>query len=191
VSQPGAIAVGDLNGDGMLDVVLFQYPDSNQGFSLYALFGNGNGTFKSPQMIASVPSPTRCTTDPVLSDFNGDGIIDLAICTSTQIGILLGRGDGSFQPPVFYTVSSTSGGDFSYAAGDFNSDGKTDLVVSRVGDFQFLLLLGNGDGTFQTPQSINVGQSDGETGIVVGDFNSDGLLDFVFQNNGMVVYTQK
>jgi hypothetical protein len=78
-------------------------------------------------------------------------------------------------------------GEFSFAAGDFNSDGKTDLIVSETGvKDQFGILLGNGDGTFQplTPVKIPGPFASGELGIATGDFNSDGLLDFIFQLGG-------
>jgi hypothetical protein len=129
-----------------------------------------------------------------VNDFNGDGKFDLAFCNNSQIGILIGNGDGTFKGPVFYDAGQQ--GDFNFAAGDFNSDGNTDFIVSHDGlDNNFFILLGNGDGTFQPEKMVKLpGPPDnGENGIVVGDFNSDGLLDFVFQPGGfgLAVYVQK
>ena len=128
-----------------------------------------------------------------VSDFNGDGKLDLAFCDSSQIGVMLGNGDGTFQPPTFYTADSTGSRQFAFAIGDINSDGKQDLLVSEYANStnpQLAILLGNGDGTFQPPQMSSAIES--ELGIVVGDFNSDGLPDFIFQSDkGMNVFLQQ
>ena len=76
-------------------------------------------------------------------------------------------------------------------APDFNSDGKTDLLVNYPISFTQIetkLLLGNGDGTFRHGELVNLpGSSDYDAGsIATGDFNSDGLLDFIFQEPGEV-----
>ncbi len=104
----------------------------------------------------------------VVSDFNGDGKLDLAIATSSPnvVRIFLGRGDGTFQSPVLYPFSGITGNGI--FVGDFNRDGKVDLIVAQS------LLLGNGDGTFQP--AMNLGTL--LTGVsAIGDFNQDGKLD--------------
>ena len=234
---PFAIVAGDYNGDGKLDAIALEG-------GIYVFLGNGDGTFRRPLYDANVPG-----YDFVSADFNGDGILDLAILRETEIEILLGNGDGTFRlrtisipqdfgcgfgPPILVTDFNADGkadlaycerdqnngkiwvllgnGDgtfkkpvsypiknglysFSFAAGDFNSDGNTDLVVSYItfNSSVFELLLGKGDGTFQKPKSVNLhAVYNAEEGIVVGDFNSDGLLDFIFQQPGDVsVFTQK
>ena len=187
-------AVGDFNGDGILDVAVFG--DNGVDFPIFIFLGKGDGTLQKPKTITRTPH--SCGVPPMLvSDFNGDGKLDIAFCTETSIGILLGNGDGTFQKPVFYGVyfQGSGSGSFAYAAGDFNSDGKTDLIVSHTGlDTRFFILLGNGDGTFQPKTQIATPpRYSGELGIVTGDFNSDGLLDFVFQLGGfgIEVYPQK
>jgi hypothetical protein len=81
------------------------------------------------------------------------------------------------------------------SVGDFNSDGNTDVIVSQIGTpAKFEVLLGVGDGTFRTAKKVQLnGGAAGENGVVVGDFNSDGLLDFVLETGlaGIVVYLQK
>lgn len=131
-----------------------------------------------------------------VADFNNDGNLDLAICGQTSIGILLGNGDGTFQPAVFYKVGHA--GNFTFAVGDFNSDGTPDLIVSRFpagNDYhQFSILLGNGDGTFGPNSVVPLEQGFwSEWPIVTGDFNSDGLLDFVLEPAfpPFAVYLQK
>jgi hypothetical protein len=131
-----------------------------------------------------------------LSDFNGDGKLDLAFCDSSQIGVMLGNGDGTFQPPIFYTADPLNQGQFTFAIGDINGDGKPDLLVSEYQDStnpQFVVFLGNGDGTFQAPLTVSIAQvPEAELGIAVGDFNSDGLLDFIYQSEGgMDVFLQQ
>jgi FG-GAP-like repeat len=189
----GMIA-GDFNGDGKLDLILYQV-----GINLYFLEGNGDGTFRTPKQIASFPGNVGCGGNGIqydlqLGDFNGDGKLDFAFCDQTQIGVLLGNGDGTFQPAVFYSAGTQ--GQFAYAIGDINSDGNQDLLVSQYqgnSNFTLAVLLGKGNGTFQAAQNVSIPQIPAaELGIVVGDFNSDGLLDFIFQTGGgMEVFIQE
>jgi hypothetical protein len=83
--------------------------------------------------------------------------------------------------------------DFQFAAGDFNSDGRTDFIASQANHSpDFAVLLGNGDGTFQRADTMELPAAT-EEGIVLGDFNSDGLLDFVLKTpgDGLSVFVQQ
>jgi len=102
--------------------------------------------------------------DVQMADFNGDGKLDLAVVdfdggTST-VNVLLGKpvglgnADGTFQPALTF---ATGTGPQSLAVGDFNKDGKLDLATANAGDVS--VLLGNGDGTFQAPTSISLGDA--------------------------------
>jgi hypothetical protein len=122
------------------------------------LMGNGDGTFQSPQVIAMVNDAQPCGFEATLKigDFNGDGNPDLSFCTNSQIGILLGNDDGTFQSPVFTTAGVNAL--FTYTGADINSDGKPDLLVSqydKANNPQFVAFLGDGTGTF-LPETITL-----------------------------------
>ena len=108
------------------------------------------------------------------ADFNGDGRLDLAVFNNfyNSASVLLGKGDGTFQPAL---TSTTGDGPQSFAVGDFNGDGKLDLVTANTYDVS--VLLGNGDGTFGAPSSIGLGLQSYPSSVAVGDFNGDGKLD--------------
>ena len=107
-------------------------------------------------------------------DFNGDGILDLAVTNSNDgtVSVLLGNGDGTFKTAVNYAVGVTP---FGIAVADLNHDGKLDLVVANYGDNTVSVLMGNGDGTFQPARSYAAGSR--PVTVAVGDFNGDGKLD--------------
>jgi hypothetical protein len=198
--DPFAIVEGDFNGDGILDLVAESGP--RVGFAEITLSaGIGNGTFQADQVITAINGTDSqfvpvCTGRTLYAaDFNNDGKLDLAYCNESSIGIMLGNGDGTFQPTVFYKVGYE--GAFTFAVGDFNSDGYTDLVVSHYPtnnyDHQFSVLLGNGNGTFGPKTVVLLQGSNVSVGpIGTGDFNSDGLLDFVLEPPSVpfVVYLQ-
>jgi hypothetical protein len=117
----------------------------------------------------------------VTGDFNDDGNLDLIVVVyqreggdppSLSYSVLLGNGDGTFQPPAFYSVGGASGPNYpaSVVVGDFNNDGKLDFAV----DLSNSLFLGNGDGTFAAPIYMS---DQGADLLVSGDFNGDGKLD--------------
>ncbi len=181
-----SIAVADLNGDGKLDVVIFHFDAPNQ--FLRILLGNGDGTFTTGADYAIDDSPMFPRASPVvIADFNRDGKPDLAVIHSStsSIDIMMGNGDGTFAAPIGYPVGTgitdPGVGVTLLTAGDFNGDGKPDLLsYSQAYDTQTLsVLLGNGDGTFAAaltypaslPPSVNFDS------MVVGDLNGDGKLD--------------
>src|SRR5262249_54611808 len=117
--------------------------------------------------------------------FNGDGQLDLGIAGvgSNTIAILLGRGDGTFDPAADY---STGANPFAIVIGDFDGDGILDLAVANRNDGAqgtVSVLLGNGDRTFQPAANFPVVAP---RAIVAGDFNGDGQLDLAIANfNGL------
>jgi hypothetical protein len=173
--MPDQIAVADLNADGHLDLVTANVNASTAS----VLLGRGDGSFQPGVDYPVGESPVSVA----IADFNGDGKLDLAIANqgAAQFGnvsVLLGNGDGTFRP-----ASMTNVGSYylhGVVAGDFNNDGKIDLAVASGDNFtgSAMILLGNGDGTFQTPStSFAVGYI--PSFIAAGDFNGDGKLDVV------------
>jgi FG-GAP-like repeat/Abnormal spindle-like microcephaly-assoc'd, ASPM-SPD-2-Hydin len=139
-------------------------------------------TTPSSAIVLSVPSAFATGATPqsvAVSDFNDDGKLDLAVANSNgnNVSVLLGNGDGTFQPAVNYGAGSNP---FSVAVGDFNGDGKLDLAVANESSNNVSVLLGNGDGTFQA--AVHYATGSAPESVAVGDFNRDGKLDLVVTN---------
>src|SRR5215472_13944906 len=133
---------------------------------------------------ASYPAPGINSTSPVApivtTDLNGDGIPDVVMLGPASSGwvlsIFLGRPDGSFAPRLDYSVQAITG-QASFTVGDFNGDGKADVIfINSAGASIFL---GNGDGTLQPPVLLNQNIASGYSAGPSGDFNGDGKLDLL------------
>jgi len=170
-ATPLALATGDFNADGKLDLVVANLYSSDVSVFL----GKGNGTFE-PAVNYNVRSDPYSVA---LGDFNGDGRVDLAVVNdgSNSVSVLLGKGDGTFQAALNY---GTGPQPTSVAVGDFNRDGKLDLAVTSFASDTVSVLLGNGDDTFRTALSYGAGTQ--PWSVAVGDFNRDGRLDLAVAN---------
>jgi hypothetical protein len=156
VCTVNGMALGDFNGDGKLDIAYLCNTSGNQP-QLFVMLGNGDGTF---QFTSSVPLQAPFSQYVLAADFNGDRKLDLATVggagSGSDLTILLGNGDGTFQAPVTYGAQDLFG---EVVAGDFNADGKLDIAetVTEGGNQGGLVLfLGNGDGTFQNLTQFNL-----------------------------------
>jgi hypothetical protein len=189
-----SIVVADVNGDGKPDLLIANLvANNNTNYSaVNVLLGNGDGTF---QIAVPYNSGGNTSTSVAVADVNGDGKPDLLVanlcvssndCTSGSVGVLLGNGDGTFQTAVPY--SSGGYGAYSVAVADVNGDGKPDLLVANLcttGDDGCTntngvlgVLIGNGDGTFQTPLRYYAGGL-WSYSVAVADVNGDGKPDLI------------
>ncbi|MGD0696242.1 MAG: FG-GAP-like repeat-containing protein [Terriglobia bacterium] len=168
-SSACALALGDFNGDGKLDLAVVDYGGSNVTIQL----GNGDGTFT--QAPGSPVTTGHNSHSIAIGDFDGDGRLDIAVGNDLSVTVLLGNGDGTFTQAIGSPILLYSSTDF-VAVGDLNGDGKPDLVVLDAADDKLMILLGNGDGTFTlSGQSPATGLAPVQ--VVLGDFNGDGKLD--------------
>jgi len=163
---PAAVAVADLDGDGVLDVAT---ADSS-GDMVSVLLGDGTGGFTAASQFAT----GSAAGDIAVGDFNGDGKKDLvtANAAADTVSVLLGDGNGAFGPKTDFATGSRP---WAVAVGDFNGDGKQDLVTADFGDGAVSVLLGTGSGAFLARTSVVTGPNC--NGVAVGDFDADGHAD--------------
>ncbi len=182
-------AVGDLNGDGNIDITaLYESPYNEGVLGYYVALGDGTGQFPK---VTFTPTGTD-VTQLALADFNGDGALDLALGstpdgTNPSLEVLLNDGKGNFGTLPPSVISSTEV-PIVLSAADINQDGKIDLVMSTEGyyspdsgqDFTesgIAIYPGNGDGTFG--QRSLISEQGVAADITVADFNGDGLPDIL------------
>jgi hypothetical protein len=190
-----AMAVGDFNGDGNLDLAVWGIYAPNNASEVMIFLGNGNGTFTYSNTYTAPNSSdyTETTNSLYVADFNGDGHLDLAALTQYNgVYIYLGKGDGTFQTAVGYsTVDPNHPNNYiaaGMAVGDLNGDGKPDIAVTE--STGMAVLLNNGNGTFGTATYYDSGtNASSEMGIAIGDVNGDKKNDIVITSwpNGEVL----
>ncbi len=183
--DPTSMVSADFNNDGKLDLAV----TNGAAGTVTILLGNGGGSFTSAGAFPAGPDPFALVAD----DFNGDGRTDLAVLDRIpqplgglpegQITILLGNGDGTFQPGP---VLSWDGFDPTYlVAGDFTGNGKIDLAVASGGDV--FLFMGNGDGMFQPAREYPTITD--ANALVTGYFNGGNQLEIAAIGAGVSVLT--
>jgi hypothetical protein len=167
---PSAVAAGDFNHDGKLDLVV-----AIGIFNLEMLLGNGDGSFQPPVSILQTSGSISYLQS---IDVNGDGNADVLVANGglQQVIILPGTGSGTFLSPIVLSYGAY------FVTGDFNGDGKLDLAVSgQLYSARFSILLGNGDGTFRPPvEGSGLGAP-----FAAEDLNHDGKLDLVLSYNAL------
>ena len=192
VGEPERVAIADLDGDGALDIVV---SNGVAHGAVGVLLGNADGTF---QPAVTYSSGGTSPGGIAVADVNGDGRPDIAVGNFfaakggiATVGVLLGNGDGTFQPVALYSAGGNQL--FSVAVADLNGDGKLDIVaancapenlsscLTRAKHGMVGVLLGNGDGTFR-PTSIYDSGAPWATSVAVGDIDGDGKPDLLVTN---------
>jgi hypothetical protein len=186
-SIPIAIAVGDFNGDGKLDLAIADVP-INDGCKLSAgifgnvcaavaiLLGNGDGSFQDSN---NFDTGGNLPTSVAVGDFNGDGKLDVAITNlnSSNVSILLGDGSGKSFNHAKNSPIVVGTHPVWVSSADFNGDNKIDLVIANADDGTLSVLLANGDGTFHAASGSPFRLGIRPAAIAVADFNGDGVKD--------------
>jgi Bacterial Ig-like domain (group 3)/FG-GAP-like repeat len=195
-AAPFSGLTADVNNDGIADILFFpqQNPEAAQGNFFATALGRGDGTYSILDQTTTLPSANYYLL--VTGDFNGDGKIDTlaiqpgsggpnATCgpPNAQLFSYLGTGNGQFVAKgtaLALGVGSVQSGGIT---GDFNSDGKLDLILP-YGCYtnNILFVPGNGDGTFGAPVLLNSTQTAQYPGLLAGDLNNDKKLDFIYGN---------
>lgn len=196
VTAPTGYAVGDINGDGILDIII-----SGQSPELAVFLGNSDGTFQT----ATTPSISYSNLGNLaLGDFNGDGKLDLAVAidSSTAPGLAFGQGngDGTFQPFVLYGATTqnwnTTIGNQPYPcalqAMDMNKDGHTDLVFTDLNYATVNILYNTGTGSFASgmfydPVAYPAGKC---VSFTMADVSNDGAPDAIIATGAPSVYNR-
>jgi hypothetical protein len=175
-TTPSALAVGDFSGDHLNDIVTANEFDS----TVSVLLNNGDGTFARTD-VAVGDSPQAVA----VGDFNQDGKLDLAVANANQnpasqqytVSVLLNNGTGATFTRTDVAVGTNPVG---VAVGDFNGDGKADIVAVNLDDQSVSVLLNQGSGTSYTRTDVAVDSDPGA--VAVWDFNGDGKADIATAN---------
>ncbi len=182
--EPVAVLIADVNRDRRPDLITANRASGSVSVLLQSV---EDFSFEADENFVDGflvdPSPRGL----VAADFDGDRRLDLAVLSSSTIHLLKGLGNGQFNDFPTPSISTGPGTRDNYAivAGNFNNDSFVDLAVSSSGGNRVVLLLGRGDGTFQTPQLFSVG--DRPAGLVAGDFGRDSALDDLAAVSGIDV----
>ena len=187
-ADPSQEAIADYNRDGKFDVAI---ADAGSN-TVSILLGNGDGTFDAQQFSVGafrLPNPVGTTftlntfrRDIISGDFNADGIADLAVTNydSSDVSILLGRGDGTFLPQRRFDATVAP---YAITVGDVNGDGHLDLLVADAVPGAFFsnvaVLLGRGDGSFQPERLQQMPRYLADPTLALADLNGDGRLDLI------------
>ncbi len=175
----------DVNNDGKLDIVSY-YNNGNSTTSgtkqIYVMLGTGTGSFNSPLTFSLSLLSYENPQSLVVADINNDTNLDIAFAITNVIGSRIlsfnGNGNGTFAAPSTYTHSSLFNGSLCTDGGDFNNDGKADIIT--YGN-KITIHFGDVTGSFSssTITAVTSTSADAQWSIANADYNSDGKLDYV------------
>jgi hypothetical protein len=181
-----AVVSGDMNGDGLLDLILSVAEGGNSATRVEVWLGQGDATFA---LLDSYLTSAGVNLGPnlVLGDWNGDGVLDAAVgigptAGAKKVAVLLGIGKGRLAAPKDFTVNNDTA---TLVSGDFNNDGKLDLITGGITANILTVLIGRGDGSFAALSGVNyANQLVVHKQMQAGDFNGDGNLDLITGSAG-------
>ncbi|MBW4682263.1 MAG: DUF4347 domain-containing protein [Microcoleus vaginatus WJT46-NPBG5] len=170
-NQPQYVSVDDLNGDGILDLVIPNRATDNVSI----LLGDGTGKFGTATNLNT--GLYAFASD--IGDFNRDNIPDIAVANwgDSNVSMLLGTGGGNFNPATNYSVGLSP---WSVTTGDFNQDSYLDFATANTDANTVSIVLGDGTGSFGAATDFAVGSR--PQSVAAGDFNGDGNLDIATAN---------
>ena len=177
-SRPYSVAAADVNGDTKADVIVANYGANNVG----VLLNTGNGAF-----VAQVTYSTGSNSRPysvAAADVNGDSKPDIIVANygTSNVGVLLNTGNGTFADQVTYSTGSNSR-PYSVAATDVNGDSKPDMIVANNGGRNVGVFLNTGDGTFAAQMTYSTGPNTYPRSVAAADVNGDTKADVIVAND--------
>ncbi|MGI4869678.1 MAG: beta strand repeat-containing protein, partial [Janthinobacterium lividum] len=178
---PLSVALGDVDGDGDLDVLT-----ANYGGTVSVRLNDGTGNFTAP---ATNPDPAvgSVPISIALGDVDGDGDLDVLTANygDNTVSVRLNDGTGNFTPPATNPDPAVGSAPISVALGDVDGDGDLDLLTANVGDNTVSVRLNDGTGSFTAPATNpNPAVGNGPLSVALGDVDGDGDLDMLAANSG-------
>lgn len=178
-----SVAIGDLNGDRISDLVVANYYSG----VVSVLLGKGDGTKGDGTFEAKTDFATGSSAQfMALSDLTGDGALDLVIAHfDSNVSVHLGNGNGTFNLPTQLPTGSANSlpsASQSVAIGDLDGNGIPDLAVANYNLGTISVFLAKADGGFRPRTDLSVVAGPGPTSVVMGDVNGDGIPDLAVGN---------
>jgi hypothetical protein len=175
-TNPNAVAVGDVNSDGRVDIVVANVATSEAG----VLYGKAGGGFLPVTGYST--GPNAGIQDVALADMDGDGRLDIVTANSATVGVLLAQAGGGFAPAVAYPAGFNVYPAF-VAAGDVNNDGRMDIVTASYSS-PLSVLLGRNGGGYSPATVYFAGSNTNPQDLALGDVDGNGYLDIITANYG-------